>query len=472
MEKSKRKDSRKKGFKVPHTYVLIICMLILATALTYLIPAGAYDRVEDPNTGRNIPDVGTFENLESTPVNFFDMIQSIPKGMVNAASIVFFVFIIGGSFAMIQSTGAIDAGVVKLIDKLKDKEKVIIPVVMFLFSILGFTIGAAEEVIPFIPIAIMIARGFGYDDIVGVAMVSTGAAAGFSGGMLNPFTTGISQGIAELPLYSGILLRTIGYIIFYLIAVLYVMRYAAKVKADPTQSVLYGLKTEKIHEDKSLESLEFTNRHKLTLLAVTIGLGIMIYGVLKHGWYINQISAMFIIIAVAAIFVGGVNTTDAANAFVKGAKEIAFGAIVIGLARSVLVVLEQGKILDSIVFYSASALEALPRQVTSVGIFSITSIINFVIPSGSGLNATLMPIMAPLADVVGITRQTAVLAVTYGDAFTNQIIPTSGALLGALGIANVPYERWIKYNWKLAAIWTIAGTIILIIATTINYGPF
>ena len=471
MEEEK-KVSKKKGFRVPHTYVLIICMLILATVLTYLIPAGSYDRVIDPNTGRSVPDVETFKRMENTPVNFFNMIQAIPKGMADAASIVFFVFIIGGSFAMIQSTGAIDAGVVKLIGKLKNKEKIMIPAVMFLFSILGFTIGAAEEIIPFIPIAVMIARGLGYDDIVGIAMVSTGAAVGFCGGMLNPFTTGISQGIAELPLYSGIGLRTVGYIIFYIIAVWYVTRYASKVKADPTKSVLYGLKTSEVDENKTVDSYEFTTRHKITLSAVIIGLGIMIYGVLRYGWFINQISAMFIIIAVASIFIGGVNTTDAANAFVKGAKDIAFGAIVIGLARSVLVVLEQGNILDSIVYYSANALILLPRQIISVGIFAITSVINFVIPSGSGLNATLMPIMAPLSDAVGITRQTAVLAVTYGDAFTNQIIPTSGALLGALGIANVPYEKWLKYNWKLPVIWSICGAMILIIATTINYGPF
>ena len=462
---------KKKGLRVPHTYVLIICMIIFVTVLTYIVPAGLYPRVEDPNTGRNVPDVNAFEFVENTPVGFFEMVQAIPRGMVDAASISFFVFIIGGSFAMIQATGAIDGGVARFIDKMKNSEKLVIPALMTLFSILGFTIGAAEELIVFVPIACMISRGFGWDDIVGVAMVSTGACAGFAGGMLNPFTTGIAQGIAELPLYSGIGFRTIGYFFFLAVAIFYVMRYAAKVKADPSYSVLHG--TERPELDvKSVEDTPFTTRQKLVLVAVVIGLGIMVYGVLKHGWYTTEIGATFLLIGVAAIFIAGISTRDAANAFVAGAKDIVFGAIVIGLARAILVILQDGQILDSIVFYASSVLEGLPAQVTSLGVFGVTTGLNFLIPSGSGLTSTVVPIMAPLADVVGITRQTACLAVTYGDAFTNQIIPTSGALLGVLAIVNVPYEKWIKYNWKLAAIWTVMGGIFLVIATTINYGPY
>ncbi|MDD3133237.1 MAG: C4-dicarboxylate ABC transporter permease, partial [Synergistales bacterium] len=177
-----------KKFKVPHTYVILFIIIVLATIGTYFIPAGVYERVKDAATGRTIVDVASYHNVEQTPVSFFGMFKAIPQGMIRAASIVFFVFIMGGSFTMMQATGAIDAGIAKVITRFKDRDKLVIPVIMFLFSILGFTIGAAEEVIPFVPIAIALSRGFGYDDIVRVAMVSTGAAIGFSGGMLNPFT--------------------------------------------------------------------------------------------------------------------------------------------------------------------------------------------------------------------------------------------------------------------------------------------
>lgn len=463
----------KKKIKVPHTFVIIFSIILLVTVLTYIIPAGVYERVEDPNSGRTIVDVDSFEYVERTPVSLFQMIQAIPRGMIDAAGIIFFVFILGGAFEMVQSTGAIDAMVVKFIDKLKNREKLVIPLLMFLFSILGFTIGAAEEMIAFVPITIMISRGFGYDDIVGVAIASTGAAIGFSGGMLNPFTTAVAQDIAELPTYSGIGFRTFGYVVFFIIAVWYVMRYAAKVKADPTKSVLYGVKKEdELKEESVLKEVELTNRHKGVLIVFLLGLIIMIYGVMEHGWYINQISSLFLAVGIISIFVGGKSADEAATSFIKGAKGITMGALVVGIARAILLVMQDGQIMDSIVYSLAGVLERLPRQVTSVGMFLVNSVINFFIPSGSGQAATVMPIMTPLADVLGITRQTAVLSLTYGDAFTNQIIPTSGALLGVLGVANIPWDRWFKYNWKLVAYWTIAGCVLVAIASAINLGPF
>ena len=464
-------DKKKKKFGIPHTYVLILCVIIVVAVMTYIVPAGAYDRVTDPNTGKSVPDVNSFHFVENTPVNPWEMVQAIPKGMTQAASISYFIFVIGGAFAMIKATGAIDGGVVRFIDKMKKRENLVIPAVMFLFSILGFSIGAAEEVIVFIPIACMIARGFGWDDIVGVAMVSTGACIGFAGGMLNPFTTGIGQGIAELPLYSGAGLRTVGYVFFYIIAVVWVMRYAKKVKSNPESSLLYG--TERPALDvKSVEETPFTGRHKLVLVAFVIGLCIMVWGVMTYGWYTTELGALFLIIGIVCALIGGLTSKEAANAFVAGAKDIVFGAMVIGLARAILVILTEGQILDSVVYYAAGALEVLPKAVTSVGVFWVNAVINFFIPSGSGQISTMVPIMAPLADILGITRQTAVLAVTYGDAFTNQIVPTSGALLGALGIVNVPYEKWLKYNWKMVALWILMGSIMLIVATAINWGPF
>lgn len=465
-------SSARKRFHVPHTYVILFSIIVLATIATYFIPAGVYDRIKDPNTGRTIVDVASFHSVDQSPVGLFDMFKAIPAGMIRAATIVFLVFIAGGAFTMITATGCIDAGIARVIHTFKDKDKVIIPLVMFLFSILGFTIGAAEELIPFIPIAIALSRGFGYDDIVGVAMVSTGGAIGFSGGMLNPFTVGVAQGIAELPLYSGLLFRSVFYVLFYIVGVWYVLRYAAKVKSDPTQSVLYGVERDMIPLGTSVEMPKFTTNHKIQLLTLSVGIVWMVYGVIKFGWYMNEIGALFLLLAVIVSIIAKRGPSDMAKSFVQGARDICFGALVVGIARVILVVMEQGQIMDSIIHGLAMSINWLPNQITAVGMFVVNSIINFFIPSGSGQAATVMPIMAPLADVLGITRQVACLATNYGDAFSNQIIPTSGALLGVLAMAKVPYDRWFVYNWKLVVYWSILGAIAVFIGTIINLGPF
>lgn len=464
-------EKKKRRFAVPHTFVILLAVVIFVAILSFIMPAGVYERIEDPNTGRTIVDVTSFHFVDNEPVGPWGVLKAIPTAMSDAASIIFFILILGGSFAMIEKTGAVNTGMSAAIEKLKGRDNVIIPLIMLLMSILGFTIGAAEEVIAFVPIAVMLARGFGYDDVVGVAMVSTGAAVGFAGGMLNPFTTGVAQGIAELPLYSGLGFRIAGYAVFYITSVWYVMRYAKKVKADPKESVLYGVD----RGDTSLEQEdygEFTGQHKLVLLSFVIGLGIMIYGVMEYGWYINEIAAIFLGTGIVCAAIGGLMPSKMAVAFIKGAKGILFGALVVGVARTILIVLQQGVILDSIIYFIAKALESLPTQITAMGMFIANSVINFFIPSGSGQAATMIPIMAPLADVLDITRQTAVLAVTYGDAFSNQIIPTSGALMAVIAMANIPYDKWLKYNWKLVALWSVAGIILIGIADTIKLGPF
>lgn len=471
MESSEKGKLSKKKFKVPHTYVILVSVVILMTILTYVLPAGTYDRVEDPHTGRTVVDPLSYHFVDRTPVNLFNMFKAIPDGMVAAASIIVFIFVCGGAFAMIQSTGAIDSGVNKAVLALKGKEKLLIPVTMFLFSIMGFTYGAAEEVIVFVPIGIQLARAMGYDDIVGVAMMSTGAAIGFCGGMINPFTVGVAQGIAELPLFSGLWYRVIGYIVIYIIAVYYVMRYANKVKEDPKASLVYDLME---HDDgeNANEIPEFELRHKIVLIIVALGFAYMIYGVMKKGWYIPELSAVFLGMGMIAGLAGRVGPSDLAKSFVAGAKDIAFGALVVGIARAILIVMTDGQIIDTIISGLASAISGLPGSLNAAGMFWVHSIVNFFIPSGSGQAAATMPIMTPLADLVGVSRQSAVLAFQYGDGFSNQIIPTSAALMGVLGMGKIPYERWFKYNWKLMVYWTIAGTVLVFISALINYGPF
>lgn len=468
---SKKTEQKKRIFAVPHTFVILLSVVVFVAILSFIMPAGEYDRIEDPNTGRTIVDVESFHFVESNPVGPWGVLKAIPTAMTDAASIIFFVLILGGAFKMIENTRAVNTGMNAALGKLKGRDTIIIPLIMFLMSILGFTIGAAEEVIVFVPIAVMLARGLGYDDVVGVAIVSTGAAIGFAGGMLNPFTTGVGQGIAELPLYSGMWFRTIGYVLFYITAVWYVMRYAKKVKEDPTTSVLHGVDRGNVILEQE-DFGEFTGRHKLILLGFVIGLGIMVFGVMEYGWYITEISAVFLGTAIVCSLIGRRGPSKMAQAFVEGAKGIVFGALVVGIARTILIVLQEGIILDSIIYFISRGLESLPTQITAIGMFIANSVINFFIPSGSGQAATMVPIMAPLADVLGITRQTAVLTVTYGDAFSNQIIPTSGALMAVLAMANIPWDKWFKYNWKLLAIWTVLGMVLVGVAASIGLGPF
>jgi uncharacterized ion transporter superfamily protein YfcC len=468
-------ETKKKKFfdiAIPHTYVIIFAVIILATIATWILPAGMYERIKDPNTGRTIVNVTSFHYVTPTPVSLFDMFKAIPIGMQQAANIVFFAFIIGGTFTMIQATGVFDGAISRAIIAVKGREKITIPIVMFLFSIMGFSFGAAEEVIPFVPLTIFLARGLGYDDIVGVALVSTGACVGFAGGMMNPFTTAIAQGIAQLPLYSGMGFRTVGYIIFYVISVWYVMRYAAIIKADATKSLLYDPLKVKSDTAQTYILPEFNAKHKLILAIVVIAFAYMVYGVIQLKWYLTEMAALFVLLSIVTCFIAGMKANEMAKVFVKGAQNIVVGALVIGIARAILVVMTQGKIIDTVIAGLAQGVSQLPVEATAVAMFWGQSVLNFFIPSGSGQAATTMPIMAPLADVIGITRQTAVLAFQYGDAFSNQIIPTSGALLGVLSLGNVPYDKWLKFAWPMVAYWSIAGTVLVWIAAVMKYGPF
>lgn len=401
------------------------------------------------------------------------MVNAIPKGMKEVVDIIFFIFIVAGSIAMVQSTGAITAGITKAMKRVEGREKIVIPAVMLLFSAGGAAFGLGEMIIAFIPISVMTARAMGYDDIVGVAMLSTGTAIGFSGGMLNPFTVGIAQKIAELPLFSGMGFRLAGYAVFYIIAVTFVMKYAAKVKADPIKSIVYDL----MQKNKNLlatdnADIKFSTRHKLVLSVVALGFVYIIYGVMRKGWSITELSTLFFGMGIVAGLVGRIHPDKIASSFVEGARSIVFAALVVGMARAILVVMTQGQIIDTVIASAAGAIEVLPGAVTASGMFLVQLVINFFIPSGSGQAAATMPIMAPLADLVGITRQTAVLAFQYGDSFTNQIIPTSAGLMGVLGMAKVPYERWVKFIWPLMIYWSLAAFVLLTISVIIGLGPF
>lgn len=470
----KKTKTINKAIKLPHTYVLIFCVIIVAAILTYIVPAGQYARIEDPNTNKTIVDPNSFTRVENNPVNIFEILTAIPRGMINAAQITFFIFIVAGSFQIITSTGAIEAGIYKVASMLKGKEQLLIPIFMFLFSLTGAFLGFAEENIVFIPVAITLARALGYDAIVGMSLVTLGGAVGFNSAMMNPFTVGVAQGIAELPLFSGIGLRFIIWIVLLVVSITYVMRYAKKVKNNPKLSIIANIEK----EERNKNSFDMTIEHKLlpfhyfVFLTLATGFAIIVYGVYEYKWYINEIAAVFLGMGIVSGFIGKIGPNEMAGEFIKGAKGIVFGALVVGIARAILIVLQDGLILDSIIHSLANVINKLPKSLAAVGMFIVQSLINFIIPSGSGQAATTMPIMVPLADLVGITRQTAVLAFHFGDGFSNTFTPTASTLMASLSIAKIAYDKWIKYYGKLFIIWSIIGAIFMVIATMISYGPF
>ena len=465
-------DSVKKRMKMPHTYVILFSIVILAAIASYTLPAGVYDRSKDPATGRTLVNPASYHHVEQTPVSPFDLFKAIPRGMVAGADIVFFIFICGGAFTVIQATGAVNSGLSRFIMKLRGYENLLIPMTMLLFSVFGFTMGMSEEVIVFIPIGVLLARALKYDDIVAVAMLSTGAAIGFASGLLNPFTVGVAQTIAELKMFSGLEFRIIGFVFLYLSGVIYTMNYAKKVKANPEYSYVY----EEMQKNKEVgildESVQFTGVHQAVALVCLAFLGVMIYGVMKLDFYITELAAVFLAMGIVGGLVGRLGPNQIAMHFVAGCRDIVFGALVVGVARAILVVLQDGQIIDTIIHGLANGVSIFPKGLAAVGMFWVQSIINFFIPSGSGQAAATMPIMAPLADLLGITRQTAVLAFHYGDGFSNSIIPTSASLMGVLAMAHVPYEKWFRFIWPLMVIWTIIGSVMCYIAAVINLGPF
>lgn len=466
MKQEKENIANKSRF--PHTYAILLAVVIIAAALSYVIPAGEFEREEVGDRTEVVP--GSYTGVEQNPVSFFDLFKSIPTGLVEGGEIIFYIFLVGGAFGVIRATGAIEAAIQKIMFKVQGNEKLMIPVIMFAFSVLGFTTGMAEEAIIFVPIGIVLATALGYDAMVGTAMVTLGAASGFIGGMLNPFTVGIAQEIAELTIFSGWEFRTVVYIFVLGSAVWYVMHYAKKVKNKPESSLIHDeSKTGQVNFTEDVMNFgELKKRHIFILLTFFLGIVVNVYGIFQHGWFLTELSANFFLVGIIAGFVGGMKVNDIFDAFIEGMKLVVYGAIIVGFARAILVVLESGLIIDTIIQSMSGILDYLPKSISVLGMLVIQVIINFFIPSGSGQAVTTMPIMTPIADLQEIPRQIAVLAFQYGDAITNTIIPTSASLMGVLAVSGIPYVKWVRFVWKITLIWLVIAALALVAATMLN----
>lgn len=467
---SKEKKKKGIGVKVPHVLVLLFAIIIIAAVATYVVTPGQYERVE--RNGREVIDPESYEVVERNPVGLFGILKSVPRGLDEVAYIVFFIFIVGGAFGVISKTGAVDSGIAALTRVLEGREKLVIPAIMIVFSLGGSALGLAEETLAFIPAMVPLAIALGFDSLTGVGMVLIGAGAGFAGAFMNPFTVGIAQGVAELPLFSGMGFRVIVWVVITGIAIAFVYRYASKIKENPQLSPVYE---EDQNKEKTINLKDFDemgSHHKNVLIVVVVSFGVLIWGVTQYGWFITEISALFLGMGIASGLVGRLGFDGTANAFVDGAKDLTMAALIVGVARGILVVLNDGNIIDTILHSVSVAIEGLPAYFSALGMYFFQMLLNIIVPSGSGQAALTMPIMAPLADLSGVTRQTAVLAYQLGDGFTNIWSPTSGYFMAGLGLAGVTWKKWAKWFLPLLGTWIVAGGILVTIAHLIEFGPF
>lgn len=462
----------KKKFVFPNTYVIIILMMIVAVLLTWIIPSGEFERVKDEVSKQSIIIPGTFKYIENNPISFLQISVYIMKGLAKASDIVFLVIIVGGAFNIIIETGMFQSFAGRLTKVFSNKEVLIIPAFSTIFALACTTMGV-NTFIGFAPIAVIIARSIGYDAIVGVSMVALGGAIGFSTGTFNPFTTGVAQSLAGLPIFSGLGYRFICLVVFLIVTNIYIIWYAKKVKANPESSVVYEMEQEnrKIEvSEKQHDKIE--GKHYLVLLIVIACFVLLVYGSQNWKWKLQENAAMFIWMGVLSGFAYGFGPSKIAEEFTKGARKLVYGALMIGMANGISLILADGKILDTTVQYLGGLLVALPSYLQAAGMFLMQLLINGLITSGSGQAAATMPIMLPVADIIGMTKQTAVLAFNFGDGLSNYILPTSSALMGFIAMVGISYSNWMKFMWRLFLIWIVVGAVLVIIANSINYGPF
>lgn len=462
----------KKKFVFPNTYVIIILMMIVAVLLTWIIPSGEFERVKDEVSKQSIIIPGTFKYIENNPISLFKIPVYIMKGLAKASDIVFLVIIVGGAFNIIIETGMFQSFAGRLTKVFSNKEVFIIPAFSTIFALACTTMGV-NTFIGFAPIAVIIARSIGYDAIVGVSMVALGGAIGFSTGTFNPFTTGVAQSLAGLPIFSGLGYRFVCLVVFLVVTNIYIIWYAKKIKANPEASVVYEME----QENKKIEVSEkqhdkIEGRHYLVLLIVIACFVLLVYGSQNWKWKLQENAAMFIWMGVLSGFAYGFGPSKIAEEFTKGAKKLVYGALMIGMANGISLILTDGKILDTTVQYLGGLLVTLPSYLQAAGMFLMQLLINGLITSGSGQAAATMPIMLPVADIIGITKQTTVLAFNFGDGLSNYILPTSSALMGFIAMVGISYSNWMKFMWKLFLIWIVVGAILVIVANSINYGPF
>lgn len=457
---------QKPKLAIPDSLLIIMIVMVLAALLTYIVPAGEYARTTN-EAGQTVVDATSFHYVESSPVNPITVLKYVYNGLDNARSVVFTILVCGGGLEIVMQTGLFQALAFTLSKKATGKEWLVIMAITTIFAALCVPINL-NAFIPFAPLGLLIAASMGMDAIVGVSIILLGGAVGFSCGAMNIANTGTAQQVAELPLLSGMEYRLFCMIPFLIVTVLYIVRYAYKVKADPTKSYMYG-----IHSDAATFDMEnapkLEKRHILPGIVILVSFAYIIY-IAIQGKLTNPLSCtIFLYMGILAGVAYGMNPNEICRHFIKGVKGMCSTAAMIGFAYVISVVLTQGNILDTIVYHLSNLLLHVPTFLQAPAMFMAHIVINLFVTSGSGQAATTMPIFVPVADLISLSRQTAVLAFNFGDGFCNFVLPHAAATMGFVGAAGIPFGRWFQYVIKMFAIWCVIGCFLLIGATMIGY---
>lgn len=464
-----------KGKKYPHVLFILFVVLVCATILTWIIPAGNYERVLNEETGKMVIDASSFQYVDKTPVGPLDMFLAVEEGLIDAANITFLIFAAFACMYVLEKTGALDAAIsrmVKFTNKNPKYSMAIIAVIMFVLSAWASTgTMSYEEIIAFIPIFTALCLALGYDSITALGISVIPVGMGFASATLNPFSIGVAQQIAELPLFSGLKLRVAILLVMTTFTIVYVLRYATKVKKDPTKSLVYDIDYSDLIMDEERMNTPFTIERKLSILTLFVGIGVMAYGLIRKGWYINEVASIFMIISLLVGIINKWSAKKICDIYVQGLSAGVLSALIVGFARGILMVFSKGNILDTIIFSFANVLQNLSLYVSGLGMLIFQTLLNFLIPSGSGQAAVSMPIMVPLADLIGMNRQIAVLIFQFGDGFSNLIWPT-GFMIIACTVARIPLNKYYKFMVPFFAIGFVIQVIFIFIAISIGYGPF
>lgn len=453
--------------QIPHTLVLMVIMMAFALVLTWILPAGSFE-MQPNEAGRMMVVPGTYEVAEDAQTLApWHLLSVVPRAMASASDVIFFVFLIGGVLGVVRSTGAIDAAIGGMLHHFRDRLALLIFAAMFVFGTFSATFGMAAEYIAFVGILVALCAALRLDSMTAVGMMVVGYGIGYGISFMNPFTVMVAQDIAELQPLSGWWYRLAIAVPMFAIGFHHVYSYARKVKADPSKSLMAGLPATVAPPAEDYPKMNWQRRLVLLSLGATI-VGLVL-GVMLQGWWLTELAAIFLALAVAAIIFGRLRLDDAAESFIAGAAQLTATALLVGFARSISLILEDGLVLHTIVNALATPLDQVRAEFSAVGMFLLQSLLNLFVPSGSGQAFATMPIMAPIGDLVGVSRQVTVLAFQFGDGFSNMIVPTNAVLMGILGLAGIPYDRWLRFVFPLMIKLTIAGALALMLAVWIGY---
>lgn len=475
------------GIRIPHVFIFLFIIILFCSVLSYLIPAGSFDREKRVinKIEQSIVISGSYQEIpknhslkgtllgekvegKASPTSAFEVLTSVPKGLTQSATLIFFIFILGAVFSLIVETKTIHAFLSGLIQRFKKYPTFLFFLIYLTVSTGSAFMGIYIELLPLIPILVILAKQNGYDRMFGFALGVLPVYIGWSTATTNPFTVQIAQQIAELPIGSGMGLRFVIFIVCIGLGFSYLMRYGRRVKQQKIQSLTADLEDASTPVEE-IDNIPLTKKHIYILIVLIIGYAGILSAVQFMGWGLIEMSAGFLAIGIAVMFISGMTGDESMEVFVKGLKAMIIPALIVGVARAISVVMQESQIMDTILFYFSTTLATLPQSIATIGMLVFQSFLNFFIPSASGQALVSMPLMTPLADLLGFSRQTAVLAYVFGDGFSNMIIPTNGVLMAMLGIASIPFGKWVRFVLPIFCILMVLAVVTMIIAVQIGY---